>query len=285
MDGNGALHGPNRSARLIAVGGEAAGSGKTTLAINLAVALLNAGCRVATIDLDSRHAALTRHIEARKRWMRMTGRDVPLPNHTALLPSLHEDAAEADAADREGLSSTIAFLSDHDVIVIDMPARPSALVQCAEGRADTMLMPVVGSIDEATVPLRSVSGRSDQATKRMLLRNRSMPSILRDGGPERRSMNELAGRLGLSLDMGLSERAVHRDFASLGLTVMDDAVMPGTGERRALSGRAARREVLDLLRRSGLADAYDDDRTLQTGYEPLQPAGPRPSRPKVEQRA
>ena len=41
-----------RSAHVVVLGNEKGGSGKSTIAMHVAVALLNAGQRVATIDLD-----------------------------------------------------------------------------------------------------------------------------------------------------------------------------------------------------------------------------------------
>jgi chromosome partitioning protein len=47
-----ATHGQSGSAHVIVLGNEKGGSGKSTLALHIAVALLKAGQRVATIDLD-----------------------------------------------------------------------------------------------------------------------------------------------------------------------------------------------------------------------------------------
>src|SRR5258708_22325093 len=51
---------------VIVVGNEKGGSGKTTIAINIAVALMKSGQRLATIDLDSRQRTLTHYIENRR---------------------------------------------------------------------------------------------------------------------------------------------------------------------------------------------------------------------------
>src|SRR5258705_8630980 len=55
---------------VIVVGNEKGGSGKTTIAINIAVALMKSGQRLATIDLDSRQRTLTHYIENRRAWAR-----------------------------------------------------------------------------------------------------------------------------------------------------------------------------------------------------------------------
>ena len=47
-----------QSAHVVVLGNEKGGSGKSTTALHIAVALLKAGQRVATIDLDSASAEL-----------------------------------------------------------------------------------------------------------------------------------------------------------------------------------------------------------------------------------
>ncbi len=53
------------SPHVIVVGNEKGGSGKTTVAMHIAIALMKAGQRVATIDLDSRQRSLTHYAENR----------------------------------------------------------------------------------------------------------------------------------------------------------------------------------------------------------------------------
>ncbi len=57
-----------QSAHVVVLGNEKGGSGKSTTALHIAVALLKAGQRVATIDLDSRQKSFTHYIENRRDW-------------------------------------------------------------------------------------------------------------------------------------------------------------------------------------------------------------------------
>jgi chromosome partitioning protein len=50
---------PSRSAHMIVVGNKKGGSGKSTIAMHIAVALIKSGQSVATIDLDSRQRSFT----------------------------------------------------------------------------------------------------------------------------------------------------------------------------------------------------------------------------------
>ena len=52
--------GSPRSAHVIVLGNEKGGTGKSTLAMHISMALLKTGQRLATIDLDSRQKSLSR---------------------------------------------------------------------------------------------------------------------------------------------------------------------------------------------------------------------------------
>src|SRR5208283_25326 len=69
------------SAHVIVLGNEKGGSGKSTTAMHVAVALLQAGQRVATIDLDSRQKSFTHYVENRRNWAARTGVKLDVPVH------------------------------------------------------------------------------------------------------------------------------------------------------------------------------------------------------------
>ena len=70
--------------RIIVVANEKGGSGKSTIAIHIAVALIKAGHTVATIDLDFRQRSLTRYIENRREWADHVGQDLGIPTHVCI---------------------------------------------------------------------------------------------------------------------------------------------------------------------------------------------------------
>src|SRR5690242_9799055 len=76
-----ATNGIPRSAHVIVLGNEKGGSGKSTTAMHIAVALLKAGQRVATIDLDSRQGTFTRYVENRRDSAQRTGAALQVPDH------------------------------------------------------------------------------------------------------------------------------------------------------------------------------------------------------------
>src|SRR6202162_6373484 len=69
------------SAHVIVVGNEKGGTGKSTLAMHLTVALMNFGQRVATIDLDSRQKTFTHYVENRRSWAKRCGGRLKAPTH------------------------------------------------------------------------------------------------------------------------------------------------------------------------------------------------------------
>src|SRR5258707_8417444 len=74
-----------RSAHVIVVGNEKGGAGKSTISIHLTVALLKAGYRVASIDLDTRQQTLTRFFENRRSWGASANWPIELPHHRAMV--------------------------------------------------------------------------------------------------------------------------------------------------------------------------------------------------------
>src|ERR1700712_1783027 len=83
-----------RPARMIVVGNEKGGSGKSTVAMHIAVALMKARQSVVTIDLDTRQRSLTRYVENRRAWSERIGRALDVPEH------LCPDAASGAESDR-----------------------------------------------------------------------------------------------------------------------------------------------------------------------------------------
>src|SRR5215203_6011435 len=73
--------GRQKSAHAVVLGNEKGGSGKSTTAVHVAIALMRAGHRVATIDLDSRQQSFTHYIENRQAWARRSRLGLEIPVH------------------------------------------------------------------------------------------------------------------------------------------------------------------------------------------------------------
>ena len=72
---------------LVVFANEKGGSGKSTSAVHVAVALAVAGRRVAAIDLDTRQRTLARYLENREATVRRTGVDLPFHDDLPLARS------------------------------------------------------------------------------------------------------------------------------------------------------------------------------------------------------
>jgi Mrp family chromosome partitioning ATPase len=65
---------------VIVLGNEKGGSGKSTTAIHIIVALLREGYRVGAMDLDARQGTLGGTLAARKQFVASKGIELPLPD-------------------------------------------------------------------------------------------------------------------------------------------------------------------------------------------------------------
>ena len=149
------------SAHVVVLGNEKGGSGKSTIAMHIAVALLKAGQRVATIDLDSRQKSFTHYIENRRAWAKRAGSSSNCRSHYCIargstaLDSTRTRRASSPASPRASTRSS----TRHDFVVIDTPGTDSYLMRLAHSMADTLITPlndsfvdfdVLGTVDPVT---------------------------------------------------------------------------------------------------------------------------------------
>jgi chromosome partitioning protein len=66
---------------VIVLGNEKGGTGKSTTAVHLVVALLKLGFSVGSIDLDGRQGTLSRYLAKRRAHAERSGRALPQPLH------------------------------------------------------------------------------------------------------------------------------------------------------------------------------------------------------------
>jgi len=133
---------PIRKPRVIILGNEKGGSGKSTAAMHLIVGLLHAGHRVGSMDVDSRQATLTRYIDNRRATLASKGVSLPMSDHRRVdLSKARGEVADAD--ERERFDAALAELAAHnDVVVIDTPGSDTFLSRLAHSHADTIVTPM-----------------------------------------------------------------------------------------------------------------------------------------------
>ena len=71
-------------ARIIVVGNEKGGSGKSTTCMHVATALSRLGHKVGALDLDLRQRSFGRYIENRRAFLAQAGLDLPTPDYRPL---------------------------------------------------------------------------------------------------------------------------------------------------------------------------------------------------------
>ena len=154
-----------RSAHVIVVGNEKGGTGKSTLSIHITVALLEAGYRVATIDLDTRQLTLTRFLENRRSWSLSANWPVPLPRHHALERGASDNVRDNETMEFSAFADAIGAVEHaYEFVVIDTPASDSYLMRLAHSLADTLVSPVNDSYIDIDVFSRVHHDRRERGT-------------------------------------------------------------------------------------------------------------------------
>jgi chromosome partitioning protein len=259
------------SAHVIVVGNEKGGTGKSTLAMHLTVALMNFGQRVATIDLDSRQKTFTHYVENRRSWAKRCGGRLKLPAHTCVSSGSTRTLDENEAIEFTRFADALAGVGRaYDFLVIDTPGTDNHLTRLAHSMADTLVTPindsyvdfdVLGRVDPTTFTVTGESHYAKMVREARLQRRlvdgarmdwvvmRNRLSLVDSGNKERisKGLAEMAMRIGFRIAEGLAERVVYREFFPRGLTALDDLDGKTLGASPSPSHVAARQEVTSLM--------------------------------------
>jgi chromosome partitioning protein len=258
------------SAHIVVIGNEKGGSGKTTAAVHLAVALARMGRRVAAIDLDIRQRSFSRHFENRATWRSKAKNDLAMPVALAFVRS---QAASLDDAAAEDATRFATLLAENekefDFIVIDTPGSDTLLSRQAHAAADTLVTPLNDSfidfdllarIDPDTFEVKAPSLYSDfvwECRKKRLMarkpaldwvvmRNRISSTDARNKRRIAKALAALSARIGFRVAPGFGERVIFRELFPMGLTMLD-LPQPGLDIGLSMSHVAARQEVRQML--------------------------------------
>ncbi len=266
-----ATSGLPRSAHVIVLGNEKGGSGKSTTAMHIAVALLKAGQRVATIDLDSRQKTFTHYVENRRDAARRGVGALEVPDHFAIARGEGVRVDENEAAEFGGFAAAINTVEHtHDFVVVDTPGNDTYLMRLAHSMADTLVTPlndsfldfdVLGTLDPATFEVTGASHYAKMVrharrqrrivdgglTDWIVVRNRLALLGSRNKKLVGQCLDRLGLRLGFRATEGFSERVVFREFFPHGLTALDALDEATSGIRPNLSHLTARQEVRSLI--------------------------------------
>ncbi len=239
---------------------EKGGTGKSTTAVHVAVALAYKGARVSAIDLDPRQRTLDRYLENRAETARRRGIALPGPRFAVFTGESIEE-----------LDALIAEMSaDADFVVFDTPGRDDVFARHVATSADTLVTPLndsfvdfdlIGQVDAETFKVRRLSfyaeliweARKKRAMASIREKRREMDWVVvrnRTGHVEARNQKrleqalvELSKRVGFRIANGLSERVVYRELFPSGLTLLDKGHLGELGT----SHLVARQELRSLV--------------------------------------
>jgi len=260
-----------RGAHVIVVGNEKGGAGKSTISILLTVALLKAGYKVASIDLDTRQQTFSRFFENRRSWSRDARWPIELPFHCAMRRGESNDVRANEALEFSQFADAIGAVEhDYEFVVIDTPASDSYLMRLAHSLADTLVSPVNESYLDLDVFSRAPLDRARRGAVAqyadLVLEARRKRRLVDKGvidwvlAPNRKASlasnnaREIADSIArLSLDLkfriaeGLHDRVIFRELFPIGLTALDRIEDVAIGGALTASQQAARREVDNLV--------------------------------------
>jgi chromosome partitioning protein len=257
---------PGKAHRIV-FANEKGGTGKSTTAVHVAVALAYLGARVGSLDLDPRQRTMHRYIENRLATLEKRRLTLPTPQCEVFRGETQEVLLTAISR----LEATCDFL------IIDNPGRDDPFARIAVENADTLVTPMndsfvdfdlIGQVDAETFKVRKLSFFAELIWEARLKRSRmtiegqrpEMDWIVvrnRTGHVEARNMarlqkalTEMAKRVGFRVTPGLSERVIYRELFPSGLTLLDKGHLGELGT----SHLVARQELRNLVKALNLPD-------------------------------
>jgi chromosome partitioning protein len=258
-------------AHVIVLGNEKGGSGKSTTAMHIIVALLKSGARVASIDTDGRQRSLTRYLENRAYWARKTGVALEMPNHFAVPLATGELISDIEGREFRAFAEAVSRTEyGYDYVVVDTAGSNSYLMRVSHAMADTLITPindsfidfdVLARVDPETYEVQGVSHYAelvaaarrqrqmidDRTTDWIIVRNRLSTLDSRNRRHLIKGLQALSGQAGFRTAPGISERLIFRELFPRGLTALDQLDKKTLGSEPTLSHVAARREIRNLI--------------------------------------
>ena len=259
--------------RVIVVGNEKGGAGKSTIAIHLTTALAWQDARVAVIDLDVRQQSLGRFLANRRKWLAASEAEAPIPADFGLgdNPARLVESDPAGALQRFQ-DQLAAAREQADYIIIDTPGGDTELSRAAHAAADLIVTPMndsfvdfdlLGQVDPVTLELGRPSiyaetvwnARKQRAVTDgrsidwIVLRNRLAVTEARNRKRLDDRIEALSHRVGFRVGPGLRDRVIYRELFPFGLTVADlsTKIRPVAVSLAHVSARAELRSLMQAL--------------------------------------
>ena len=259
---------PSAEPYVIVLGNQKGGTGKTTTAVHMAIALQALGLKVGCLDLDARQRSLTRYLENRRDYA-AAGPDLAVPRFACVESSKAETQVSRDAEEAENLKHALAAMSDCQVLVLDTAGNDLNLARLAHREADTLVTPindsfldidVIGVVDPVRKEIQGPSNYAKMVWEQnnlriidgrppidwVVLRNRLTFIDARNKREMAQVLGLLAQRIGFRIVPGLGERVIYRELFLRGLTVFDLVAKENGGDGNVSHDRA-RQEIRNLL--------------------------------------
>ena len=260
-------------AHRIVFANEKGGTGKSTTAVHVAVALSYLGKKVAALDLDPRQRTMDRYIENREAIQEKRGIELPSP----VCEVFRHKTEQALALAMERMDANADF------ILIDTPGRDDPLARAAAEQADTLVTPMndsfvdfdlIGQVDAETFKVKKLSfyaeliwearlkrsrmGLEQQRRELdwVVVRNRTGYTEARNMARLEKALAEMSKRVGFRIAKGLSERVIYRELFPSGLTLLDKGHLGDLGTSHLVARQELRGLIASLrLPGVGLPDA------------------------------
>ncbi|PCI16820.1 MAG: ATPase [Piscirickettsiaceae bacterium] len=254
-----------KEAHIIVLGNEKGGTGKSTLAMHIVVGLLDAGKKVAVIDLDARQKSVARYLQNRQTFMANGGTKVVMPEFSVISQS---EAPMLKDRELEDQKSIIKALSEYrekmDFVVFDCPGNDTYLSRLAHALADTLVTPLndsfidldlLGEVSPTDYQVKKLSFYSEMVWDSRKFRSASgkppMDWVVtrtrlasldsRNNKRVHLALKSLQKRIMFRYVPGLYERVIYKELFPSGLTILD------LEKVNSMSHVAARQEVRTLI--------------------------------------
>ncbi|WP_288418358.1 division plane positioning ATPase MipZ [uncultured Novosphingobium sp.] len=277
------------TAHRIVFANEKGGTGKSTTAVHVAIALAYQGAQVACIDLDHRQRTLFRYMENRLDTEKRRGISLPGTRFTYYDGDSVDELEEIAAEIGEG----------QDFLLFDTPGKDDPLARHVATTADTLVTPLndsfvdfdlIGQVEGETFKVKKLSFYAElmwEARKKrahstindqrreldwVVVRNRTQQLQARNMKRLDGALHELSKRVGFRVAGGLSERVIFRELFPSGLTLLDKGHLGDLGTshlvaRQELRGLVAGLNLPVPSRAASVQDSSVQDSSVQDGPE------------------
>ena len=255
--------------KIIVLGNEKGGSGKSTTAMHLIVALAKTGNKVASMDLDLRQRTLSRYLENRENYGKRHKISLPSAYQIFLKESQKDSKMEALRKEEKDFSDILFNLDQKfDYVIIDCPGNHTNYSQMAHAVADLLITPINDSLidfdllakidpktgrvlgpsvySEMVWSARQARAQSERPPiEWVIVRNRMSQVYSRNKKRVNTALVDLSKRIGFKLSSGFSDRVVFKELFLSGLTLLD--LNDAESWELTLSNIAAKQELRELL--------------------------------------